>query len=266
VDPNAEGAGATLQAVERQAVSRPVQRPLKQAEIVAREITAEIIERKLPEGTKLPNEREMLESYKVGRSTLREALRLLESRGVLTIRSGRDGGPIVRGPKPSDLGETLTLLMQFQDVPHHEVFAARQALEPRLARMAAQNMDDDTLAAMAESNERMAANLDDRDAFREENFRFHELVAAAAGSPVLELFISALESVADGLAFGVVAADFTHEHRAVALEAHRRLLKTFTDRDADAAEEAMRTHLEEGRANWIAAYRDLSLRNLPRSS
>ncbi|MES9537703.1 FCD domain-containing protein [Actinomadura sp. NPDC000600] len=233
---------------------------MKQSEIVARDLTNRIVSENLPEGTRLPNEREMLETYQVGRSTLREALRLLESRGVLTIRSGRDGGPVVRGPRASDLGEALTLLLQFERVPFSEVFAARQALEPRLARMAAENMDDETLAEMAGCNERMAANLDDRELFRKENFRFHELVAAAAQNKVLELFSAALESVAGGLAFGVVAGQFTRAHRAVALDAHRNLLKAFVSRDPDAAEEAMRLHLEEGRASWLAAYRDLSRR------
>lgn len=236
----------------------PVSRPMKQAEIVARDITNQIVTEDLVEGTRLANEREMLETYRVGRSTLREALRLLESRGVLTIRSGRDGGPIVRRPRPSDLGESLTLLLQFQAVPFSEVFAARQALEPRVTRMAAENIDDDILKDLDESNERMAANLDDRQLFREENLRFHELVASAAKSPVLENFCSALESVAGGLAFGQVAGQFTHEHRAVVLEAHRNIAKTLAAKDPDAAEEAMRLHLEEGMENWKAAYQDIS--------
>ncbi|SCF67426.1 transcriptional regulator, GntR family [Streptomyces sp. MnatMP-M17] len=236
----------------------PVQRPMKQSEIVAREITKQIVSERLPEGTRLPTEREMLEAYGVGRSTLREALRLLESRGVLTVRPGRDGGPVVRRPRASDLGEALTLLMQFEGVPFSEVFAARQALEPRLARMAAENVDDETLAAMAASNDRMGSDIDDRQLFREENFRFHELIASAANSPLLELFCAALESVADGVAFGVVAGDFTHGHRVLALEAHRNLLKALRARDPEAAEEAMRVHLEEGRASWMAAYRELS--------
>lgn len=235
---------------------------MKQAEILARDITDRIVSEGLAEGMKLPNEREMLESYKVGRSTLREALRLLESRGVITIRSGRDGGPAVRGPRASDLGETLTLLMQFKGLAPGEIFAARQALEPTLARMAAEIIDDATLSAMAESNERMAENLDNREIFREENFRFHELVASAAQCPVLELFSAALESVGDGLAFGVVAGAFTHEHRAMSLEAHRTLLKAFSDRDPEAAEEAMRVHLKEGRANWLTAYAELAMQHL----
>ncbi|GAB7007512.1 FadR/GntR family transcriptional regulator [Nocardioides sp. AN3] len=231
---------------------------MKQAEIVARDLTNQIVVEDLPEGTKLANEREMLETYQVGRSTLREALRLLESRGVLTIRSGRDGGPIVRRPRASDLGEALTLLMQFERVPFSEVFTARQALEPRVTRLAAEGIDDETLAALHDSNDKMAAHLDDRHLFREENRRFHELVASAAQSPVLEMFCAALESVAGGMAFGQVAAEFTHEQRATVLEAHRNILKALVERDPDAAEEAMRVHLEEGMANWKAAYHDLS--------
>lgn len=246
-------------------MSQPAARPLKQAEIVARAITERIVADDLPEGTRLANEHEMLKTYHVGRSTLREALRLLESRGVLTIRAGRDGGPVVRRPRASDLGQTLTLLLQFRRVPYDEVFAARQALEPLLAHMAAENMDDETLAEMAASNERMEASLDDRERFRTENFRFHELVAAASRSPLLELVSAALESVADGLAFGVVAGEFTREHRAVALKAHCELLKAFTDRDAEAAEEAMRVHLAEGRASWVTAYHDVSHRHFPLS-
>lgn len=235
----------------------PARRPMKQSEIVARAISKQIVSERLPEGTRLPTEREMLETYQVGRSTLREALRLLESRGVLTVRPGRDGGPVVRRPRPSDLGESLTLLLQSENVPFSEVFAARQALEPRMARMAAENMDDETLVAMAASIDRMATDIDDRQLFREENLRFHELIASAAHSPVLELIVATLESVADGAAFGTVAGEFTHGHRSLALEAHRTLLKAFKARDPEAAEEAMRVHLEEGHNSWMAAYRNL---------
>jgi DNA-binding FadR family transcriptional regulator len=238
-------------------MSGPASRPIKQAEIVARDLTNQIVTEGLPEGTKLANERDMLETYRVGRSTLREALRLLESRGVLTIRSGRDGGPIVRRPRASDLGESLTLLMQFEGVDFAEVFTARQILEPWVTRMAAERIDSDTLSALNESNGRMAADLDDRQLFREENLRFHELVAHAAASPILEMFCSALESVAGGLAYGIVEGHFTHEHRAAVLEAHLRIAKTLGQGDPNAAEEAMRVHLEEAMTNWQAAYRDL---------
>jgi DNA-binding FadR family transcriptional regulator len=236
----------------------PAQRPLKQAEIVARAIADQIVTENLPEGTMLPHERQMLETYQVGRSTLREALRVLESRGVITIRSGREGGPVVRRPRPSDLGESLTLQMQFRGLPVTDIFAARQAIEPLLARMAAKDIDDETLTRMTECNERILANLDDRAMFRAENMAFHEMVASAAQSPLLEIFASALESVADGAGYGLVAGGFTYEQRATTVEAHREIIAALAARDPEAAEAAMRAHLEQGRANFTSAYAQFS--------
>ncbi len=234
-----------------------IPKPIKQSEIVARAITEQIVNQRLLEGTRLDNEKTMLDTFRVGRSTLREALRLLESRGLLTIRAGRDGGPVVRQPQPADLGEALTLLMQYQDVPFSKLFEARQALEPMLARMAALNMDAATLERLRLINRDIAQNVGDREVFRYRNFEFHQVIAAAAGSPVLELLTSMLESVADGLAFGAVAGDFTQEHRIGAIRAHERIIRALTEKDPDAAEDEMRRHLDEGNSAWLRAYRDL---------
>ncbi|GAB7007507.1 FadR/GntR family transcriptional regulator [Nocardioides sp. AN3] len=237
---------------------RPAGRPLKQSEIIARALTAQIVSERLPEGTRLPNEREMLESFQIGRSTLREALRLLESRGVLTIRSGRDGGPIVRSPKASDLGEALTLLLQFEKVSFSEVFYARQVLEPLVARLAAQQVSLDTLAALDASNARMATNIQDREVFREETINFHSLIASSAECPVLELLVGALESVAGGLAYGAVPANFTDQQRARALAAHEEIAESLRTGSPEDAEVAMATHLLEGGESWRVAYADLN--------
>ncbi|MEV0184631.1 FadR/GntR family transcriptional regulator [Streptomyces sp. NPDC050625] len=239
-------------------MSPSIERPRKQSEIVARAITAQIISEELPEGTRLPNESTMLESFQVGRSTLREALRLLESRGVLTIRSGRDGGPIVRNPKASDLGEALTLLLQFKKVSFSEVFHAREILEPLLARLAAEHMTPEILDKLDASIERMAANLSNREIFREETLNFHDLIASAAQSAILELIVGALESVAGGLAYGAVPANFTDEMRSEALAAHERIAAALRSGSLDDAEKAMADHLAVGGESWRKVYDDLS--------
>jgi DNA-binding FadR family transcriptional regulator len=233
---------------------------MKQSEIVARRIVAQIVGEQLPEGTRLPNEKAMVEEYGVGRSTLREALRLLESRGVLSIRSGRDGGPVVRTPRPSDLGEALTLLLQFEDVNFSEVFAARQALEPALTAMAAKNITPKALASLRECVDRMGAYIDESAVFHAENLRFHELIASASGSPILTILGQALESVADGLAFGAVGAGFTRAQRMKALNWHKKLYDALAAGDAVAAENAMDGHLEDSRKDWMARYRDFTKR------
>src|ERR1700755_619918 len=80
-------------------------RPLKRSEGIAHDIAEYIVDSNLPPGSMLPREKDMIETLGVGRTTLSEPLRILETRGVLTIRSGPGGGPIVRHPQPSDLTE-----------------------------------------------------------------------------------------------------------------------------------------------------------------
>lgn len=240
----------------------PAARAMKQSEIVARQIVAQIIEGALEEGTRLPTERAMLEEYQVGRSTLREALRLLESRGILSIRTGRDGGPVVRRPRPSDLGEAMTLILQFEGVAFSEVFAARQALEPVLAGMAAKNADQPALDAMRECVDRMSTYIDESAVFHAENLRFHELIATAAGSPVLELLSSAVEWVADGIAFGAVDAGFSQEQRQIALSWHERIYEVVAAGDATAAEDVMESHLKDSREAWMSRYSDVTRRSV----
>jgi DNA-binding FadR family transcriptional regulator len=243
-------------------MSGPAARAMKQSEIVARQIVSQILEDGLGEGTRLPTERAMLEEYQVGRSTLREALRMLESRGILSIRTGRDGGPVVRRPRPADLGEAMTLILQFKGVEFAEVFAARQALEPVLAGMAALHADQDALDALRGCVDRMASFINESAVFHGENLRFHELVASAAGSPVLELLSSAVEWIADGIAFGAVGAGFSQEQRQVALTWHERICKAIAAGDAAAAEEMMEGHLQDSREAWMARYNNITGRQV----
>src|SRR5262249_32700102 len=75
-----------------------VSRPKKTAMFLAQRIVAEIADRDLAAGSPLPAERDMLEDYGVARGTLREALRFLEIQGVITIKTGPGGGPLVGEP------------------------------------------------------------------------------------------------------------------------------------------------------------------------
>src|SRR5690606_36166003 len=78
--------------------AKPRKRRAKVAERVASDLLAQICDERLPEGEVLAREREMTATFGVARGTMREALRLLEMHGALAIRSGPDGGPIVRQP------------------------------------------------------------------------------------------------------------------------------------------------------------------------
>lgn len=226
---------------------------MKTSERVARQLVAYIVDNNLPEGTKLPNESQLVELMGIGRTTLREALRLLETRGVLTIRSGPGGGPVVRRPRPDDLSESLTLILQFGACSLSDVFHAREALDPMMARFAAEHLTEEDLDELARTIQSMRDNVDDHDVFLAENKAFHSTIARAAGS-VLHVFNEAVKYIADGAVAGV---HYTARRRLAVASAHEKVLLALRSRDADSAEEAMRAHMDEAGDYWTRKYPQL---------
>ncbi|SDE18231.1 FadR/GntR family transcriptional regulator [Nocardioides lianchengensis] len=214
-------------------------RPQKTALLVAQRIVADINRRGNTVGDRLPPERVMLEEYEVGRGTLRESLRFLELQGVIALKPGPGGGPIVRRPDPTALATSLTLLLQFDQAPLRSVAEARAGLEPALARLAAEQMTEDQLGelrAVAESSE----HLDDPRGFLEQDRHFHDLVARGSGNPVLA-HLSAALLLLDRPAGGTETA----ARRSTARQAHLRIVEAIASRDAGETQTAMADHLAQ---------------------
>lgn len=218
----------------------------KASERVAAALVDYIVENELPEGARLPTEKDLAETLGVGRATLREGLRLLESRGALTIKAGHRGGPVVRRPRASDLGHAISLLLQFEGASLMEVLIARKTLEPVLAELAAPNLSQDDLDALTNTVEAMRANPTE-DVFHEQNQRFHDLIMNRSHNSLLSLFLGSLAWLADGTQVGVSYSE--RQVRAIA-DAHERIVEAFRDRDGLRAAQAMRDHLDEADAYW----------------
>jgi GntR family transcriptional repressor for pyruvate dehydrogenase complex len=106
----------------------------KIAMTIAQAIVSEISKNRYPPGTKLPTERDMLERYQAGRGTLRESLRFLEMNGVITVKPGPGGGPVVAEPNSRDLASTLGLFLELNGTSFGSVLEVREVLEPAIAR------------------------------------------------------------------------------------------------------------------------------------
>ena len=222
--------------------SLPSGMPPKRATVIAQRIVKEIKDRKLPPGSHLPPERDMLETYNVGRNTLREALRVLELQGVLTIRPGPGGGPVITSPDSRHLASTLALLMQFADTPFRAVIETRQLLEPITARLCAERHDQDLLARLRASVDRMGERLDDRDAFLDENRLFHDLVAWGSENALFGYTINSLHWITDGTVLGV---DYPRRFRKLVWQAHDEVCIGIESGVGDKAEAAMRKHMDD---------------------
>lgn len=220
--------------------------------VVAQRIVEGISRNRYEPGTKLLPERNMLTEYQVGRGTLRESLRFLEMNGVITVKPGPGGGPVVAAPDARDLAGTLGLFLELNGTSFGSILEVRQVLEPAVAGLAAQRQDREVIALIGRSVSAMEQGLDDADLFLEENERFHELVARAAGNPVFTLLLGSLDHITDGSRLGV---SFPRERRNAVLVAHIGVLKAIENGDQAGAEAEMARH--------VSAFRRYTLRHFP---
>ncbi|MBF6619301.1 MAG: FadR family transcriptional regulator [Patulibacter sp.] len=217
-------------------------KPKKTAMLLAQRIVGEIVDSGLEPGASLLSEREMLEEYGVARGTLREALRFLEIQGVITIRTGPGGGPVVNAPASRHLASIIAMMLQLDAAPFRSVLEARATLEPWMARRAAERRTEAQLESLHESVRRIEAHTDDVDAFLDENSVFHAEIATAAGNEVFSMIIGSLNWIVDGSVLGVT---YSETQRSAIAREHRRIYQAIVARDGDRAAAAMAVHMHD---------------------
>jgi GntR family transcriptional repressor for pyruvate dehydrogenase complex len=209
--------------------------------LVAQRIVRDIVRSNMSPGELLPPERVMLENYDTGRGTLREALRLLEFQGVISLKPGPGGGPVLMSPPASHLASTLMLLMQLNHAPYRAIVEVRNAVEPMISQLAAQHMTDDQLGELADTVEAMRGDLNDRDLFLEANKNFHDIIAWSSGNVLFAYLVDSLLGILDGTVIGI---DYPRHRRTAILKAHEEIYEALSQRDPDASEQRMREHIE----------------------
>jgi DNA-binding FadR family transcriptional regulator len=219
-----------------------VDRPKKIAMILAERIVHQIVADDLKPGAKLAPEREMLAEFGVGRGTLREALRFLELQGVIVLRPGPKGGPIVAASSDRQLASTLALLLEMDRTTYGDILSARITLEPELAAQAAEQITDAQLSVLQAECDQMRATLDRPELFTEQHHRFHRLVVEAAGNHVFLLVMSSLHRITEG---SVPWSAFPARERKAVSARHDQILAALQARDADGAYQAMLYHDRE---------------------
>lgn len=223
---------------------RQIKRGAKVAEALAQEIVNEIVSRKLPPGTLLSSEAQMLEDYGVGRGSLREALRILEVHGLITMKPGRNGGPMVIEVGTRDYGRMSSLFFHLVGVTFEQLVNARLVLEPMMARLAAERRGQELVGRVAEPH---ATPVDDDSAYFDATKNFHAIVASMSGNPILNLFSASLEEIFRDQVSGMLSPREDRQH---VLEVHAAIADAIADGKADESERLMREHMQEY-ADWV---------------
>ena len=210
------------------------------SETIARDIVRRIGAEELPPGTQLPPEAKMLEEYRVGRGSLREALRILEVHGLISIKPGPRGGPTVDKVHTADFGRMATLYFQMDGVTFHDLIEARVIMEPTMAGLAARRRDPRLVAELARFAGAAGGVEDDEYAAHAADF--HQHVAVMSGNSVMSLFG---QSLTDILRDRLSPPLFPKSRRGAVLNVHCAIARAITDGDADQAEQLMAEHMTE---------------------
>jgi DNA-binding FadR family transcriptional regulator len=217
--------------------SIPLKRAQKTAELLARRIIDDISRRALKPGDMLPPEAAMLANYRVGRASLREALRVLEINGFVTLKPGPGGGPVVAAMSSDTFGRMSSLYFQFARIKFREVAQTRLVMEPLLARLAAENAGAEDVSEL-----RQLADPRAYGSYVAAGSEFHRVVARIARNGILGLFANAVQDI---LIEKTTLTAHPEARRVGVFHEHEEIIAAIEAGNPDAAERSMRKHMQQ---------------------
>jgi DNA-binding FadR family transcriptional regulator len=183
----------------------------------------------------------------VSRPSLREALRILEAEGLISVVRGVYGGVVVHEPDSRMTARTASLVLRARNVSLADVFEARAELEPLAAKAIASRRGRRTaVAGLRALVDRQEAVIDDPESFSVANAEFHEQLVALGGNQTLAIVAEMLNEI---VVCAVEAVSRTDDAvgslstRRRGLRSQRRLLELIDAGDAAGAEEHWRAHM-----------------------
>lgn len=175
---------------------RPARSP-RLADRIADALRARILGGEIADGDPLPTQERLMAQFQVSQPSVREALRILEADGLITVRRGKTGGAIVHAPDEGVAARAIASILEARTVCLEDVGEAIQSLEPICCELAARRTDRaETVVPLLES--RLASVLaatGDPEAYRAQSARFHLDLVEASGNQTLATLVGALDSL-----------------------------------------------------------------------
>src|SRR6202167_4573033 len=224
--------------------AKPMYRAVKTSRLyeqIVQQVEDSILKGQLKPGDQLPAERDLAQRFGVSRTAVREGVKTLREKGLVEAYSGR--GTFVTNGTSFAVRQSLDLMIRTNKQEGSvNLSGLRLVLEPEIAGLAAEHMEEQLLTTMREAVAEMDRNLHDPDAYVEADLDFHLALAEAADNP---LILSLLDSIVGLLReqrsriFNVDGGPERGQFH------HKRILAAIDQRDSEAAREAMRAHLKQ---------------------
>ena len=212
-------------------------RPVRLYERIVEQIEAMLASGQLQPGHRLPSERELVVQFGASRSTVREALRVLQSNGVVRSRPGDPNGPEVLPFSSGGLEKQLTRLARLSELPLSELIGSRMILDAAANRLAARLRTTPELRDMEARHQAMRDAVEvGYEAFSEADVAFHEAVARASRNAMIQVCNAVVRDVVLGLISTKIARSGNGQALMLeSLEHHAEVLDAIRAGDGDRA-------------------------------
>ena len=214
---------------------------------VARSLGIDIITGRYGEGARIPGDAELMATFGVSRTVLRESVKTLVAKGLLTTKAGV--GTVVRGRSACNMFD-VDVLAWHLDAGIDRRFLSdlteiRLAVEPQAAALAAARRTEADIAELRRSMDLMRSEPPDSTGFADADLALHIAVANASGNPFMRSIGAVIEAALR--ASFIRSAPVEPEDRATVLQWHQRIVDAIADQDAEAATAAMTAVIYNGR-------------------
>jgi DNA-binding FadR family transcriptional regulator len=257
------------------------------AEIIAASLRDDILTGKLKEGDSLPRQEDLFTQFRVSLPAVREAMRILETEGLVEVRRGNVGGAVVHLPTAERTAQMIAMVLQTRAATPSDVSGALSYIEPVCARLCAARADRsvEVVPALRAALEVQVAEFADAARYNANARRFHEALVERCGNETMILVIGALETIwsahesavwseamaAGGAGLGPAGAGLAgaglagaagdgdpagamaEQVRRAALRDHEKLLKAIEAGDEERAAAIAGAHLAATRRSTLAS-------------
>ena len=242
------------------------------AELVASTLREDILSGRLKEGDVLPSQESLLTEFQVGPPALREAIHILETDGLISVRRGNVGGAVVHLPSAERTAQMFSMALQSRGATPSDVSGALMHLEPICAGMCAAREDRMTAVVpqLETAIEAQIAEFEHPSRYVPNARRFHEALVSRCGNDPMILVIGSLELIWSSHESSVWSDESTGDKihdktddaqktRRAALRDHQRILEAIRDGNGSRAMRLAQEHISAARRNTLAFGRDTTI-------
>jgi len=229
------------------------------AEIVASKLRDDILSGRLKEGDVLPSQESLFGAFGVSPPAVREAIHILETDGLISVRRGNVGGAVVHLPTAERTAHMISIVLQARSATPVDVSAALLHLEPICAGMCAAREDRiaEVVPYLQHEIDQQTAQFDDVSQYVPNARRFHEMLVSRCGNEPMILLIGSMELIWSAHESSVwndhrEPAPMTAKTRRAALRDHQRLLDAIRDGNSARAVRLAQDHLAVARRRTLA--------------